>query len=60
MQVDDQQYIAKPMNCPFNCTMFKKGLRSYRELPHPLGRARHGVSLRALGRDARPAPRPRL
>jgi threonyl-tRNA synthetase len=34
MQVEDQQYIAKPMNCPFHCTMFKKGLRSYRELPH--------------------------
>jgi threonyl-tRNA synthetase len=34
MKVDDQEYIAKPMNCPFHCTMFKKGLRSYRELPH--------------------------
>jgi threonyl-tRNA synthetase len=34
MDVDGQQYICKPMNCPFHCTMFKKGLRSYRELPH--------------------------
>ena len=34
MEVDDHKYIAKPMNCPFHCTMFKKGLRSYRELPH--------------------------
>jgi threonyl-tRNA synthetase len=34
MDVEGQQYIAKPMNCPFHCTMFKKGLRSYRELPH--------------------------
>ncbi len=34
MTVDDQEYIAKPMNCPFHCTMFKKGLRSYRELPY--------------------------
>ena len=34
MKVEDQEYIAKPMNCPFHCTMFKKGLRSYRELPH--------------------------
>jgi threonyl-tRNA synthetase len=34
MDVDGQQYIAKPMNCPFHCTMFKKGLRSYRELPY--------------------------
>ncbi|MBA3502360.1 MAG: threonine--tRNA ligase [Deltaproteobacteria bacterium] len=34
MEVDGQQYVCKPMNCPFHCTMFKKGLRSYRELPH--------------------------
>ncbi len=34
MDVDGQQYLAKPMNCPFHCMMFKKGLRSYRELPH--------------------------
>ncbi len=34
MDVDGQQYLVKPMNCPFHCTMFKKGLRSYRELPH--------------------------
>jgi threonyl-tRNA synthetase len=33
MDVEGQQYIAKPMNCPFHCMMFKKGLRSYRELP---------------------------
>ena len=33
MDVDGQQYLAKPMNCPFHCTMFKKGLRSYRDLP---------------------------
>jgi threonyl-tRNA synthetase len=33
MDVEGQQYICKPMNCPFHCTMFKKGLRSYRELP---------------------------
>ena len=34
MDVDGQNYLVKPMNCPFHCTMFKKGLRSYRELPH--------------------------
>jgi threonyl-tRNA synthetase len=34
MDVEGQQYICKPMNCPFHCTMFKKGLRSYRELPY--------------------------
>jgi len=33
MDIDGQQYLVKPMNCPFHCTMFKKGLRSYRDLP---------------------------
>jgi len=33
MDVDGQDYLVKPMNCPFHCTMFKKGLRSYKELP---------------------------
>jgi threonyl-tRNA synthetase len=33
MDVDGQQYLVKPMNCPFHCMMFRKGLRSYRDLP---------------------------
>jgi threonyl-tRNA synthetase len=33
MDVDGQQYIAKPMNCPLHCTIFKKGLHSYKQLP---------------------------
>ncbi|MCG8424867.1 MAG: threonine--tRNA ligase [Proteobacteria bacterium] len=33
MDVDGQDYLVKPMNCPFHVTIFKKGLRSYRELP---------------------------
>lgn len=33
MDVEGQNYLVKPMNCPFHVTMFKKGLRSYRELP---------------------------
>lgn len=33
MDIDGQQYLVKPMNCPFHCTIFSKGLRSYRELP---------------------------
>ena len=34
MEVEGQQYLVKPMNCPFHITMFQKGLRSYRELPY--------------------------
>jgi threonyl-tRNA synthetase len=33
MEVEGQQYLVKPMNCPFHITIFKKGLRSYRDLP---------------------------
>lgn len=33
INVEDEQYQLKPMNCPFHCLVFKDGLRSYRELP---------------------------
>jgi len=33
MDVEGQEYIVKPMNCPFHIQVFKSRLRSYRELP---------------------------
>ena len=33
MDVENEQYQIKPMNCPFHCLMYKDELRSYRELP---------------------------
>lgn len=33
MDIDGQEYFAKPMNCPFHVEIYKTGLRSYRELP---------------------------
>jgi threonyl-tRNA synthetase len=33
MMVDGQEYVAKPMNCPFHIMMFKSRARSYRDLP---------------------------
>ncbi|MBI4287742.1 MAG: threonine--tRNA ligase [Chloroflexi bacterium] len=33
MDVEGQDYIVKPMNCPFHIFIFKSHLRSYRELP---------------------------
>lgn len=33
MEIDGQEYLLKPMNCPFAALMFKTKLRSYRELP---------------------------
>ena len=33
MDIDGQEYFAKPMNCPFHSMIYKSGLRSYRDLP---------------------------
>jgi len=33
MQIDEQDYILKPMNCPFHINIYKSTKRSYRELP---------------------------
>jgi len=33
MEIDEQEYYIKPMNCPFHILMFSNKLRSYRELP---------------------------
>ena len=33
MDVDGQEYLAKPMNCPFHVKIFKNKIRSYRDLP---------------------------
>ena len=33
MEIDDQEYYLKPMNCPFHIQIYRSALRSYRELP---------------------------
>ncbi len=33
MDVEGQDYIVKPMNCPFHIQIYKSYLRSYRDLP---------------------------
>jgi threonyl-tRNA synthetase len=33
MDIEGQQYYAKPMNCPFHIAIYKSRGRSYRELP---------------------------
>lgn len=33
MDVEDQKYVLKPMNCPGHILVFKRRLHSYRELP---------------------------
>ena len=33
MDVDEQEYFIKPMNCPFHIMIYKNKLHSYRDLP---------------------------
>ena len=33
MEIDEQEYFLKPMNCPFHIQIYRSALRSYRELP---------------------------
>jgi threonyl-tRNA synthetase len=33
IDVDDEQYLLKPMNCPHHCMIYKSSPRSYKELP---------------------------
>jgi len=33
IKVDDEEYLIKPMNCPFHMMIYKSSLRSYRDLP---------------------------
>ena len=33
LEVDEQEYFLKPMNCPFHIMIYRSSARSYRELP---------------------------
>lgn len=33
MQIDEDEYLVKPMNCPFHMMVYKSELRSYKDLP---------------------------
>ena len=33
MELDDESYVLRPMNCPHHMMMFKNNLHSYRDLP---------------------------
>jgi threonyl-tRNA synthetase len=33
IEIDEQQYFLKPMNCPFHCKIFDAVPKSYRDLP---------------------------
>ncbi len=60
MELDDADYRMKPMNCPFHILIYRDSAEVVSRLAGAAGRDGHGLSLRALGRDARPAARARL
>jgi threonyl-tRNA synthetase len=33
IKIDEEEYLLKPMNCPFHVKVFKAKIRSYKELP---------------------------
>jgi threonyl-tRNA synthetase len=33
IEIEDQKYYLKPMNCPFHIEIYKSGIHSYRDLP---------------------------
>jgi threonyl-tRNA synthetase len=33
IKIDEEEYIIKPMNCPFHTKIYKSKIRSYKELP---------------------------
>ncbi len=33
IQVDEEQFLLKPMNCPHHCMIYKSEMHSYRDLP---------------------------
>jgi len=33
IEIEEQQYYLKPMNCPFHIEIYKSNIRSYRDLP---------------------------
>ena len=37
MQVDDEEFVLRPMNCPHHMLIFKNKLHSYRDLPVRIG-----------------------
>lgn len=36
MEIDDEKYVLKPMNCPHHIKIFANKIRSYRDLPYKL------------------------
>jgi hypothetical protein len=61
LEVEGQRFRLKPMNCPGHILIYKEpACTQLSRAAAALLRVRHGLSLRALGRAARPHARARL
>ena len=59
MDLETEQMVLRPMNCPHHILVYESKQRSYRDLPVQDRRAGHHVPLRTLGRAQRTQPRAR-
>ena len=60
VEIDEQDYYLKPMNCPFHILMYRSSLRSYRELPMRLAELGDRLPIRKDWCPPRSAPSPGL
>ena len=49
MELDDEAYVLRPMNCPHHMMIYKNGLHSYQELPIRLAEIASDFRLEASG-----------
>ena len=49
MQMENEQLVLRPMNCPHHMLIFKNKLRSYKELPIRIGELAHDFRYEASG-----------
>ncbi|MEE3343297.1 MAG: threonine--tRNA ligase [Bacilli bacterium] len=49
MQMDNEELVLRPMNCPHHMIMYKNSLHSYRDLPLRIGELAHDYRYEASG-----------
>ena len=49
MELDDEKFVLRPMNCPHHMLVYKNDLHSYRDLPIRIGELAHDFRYEASG-----------
>lgn len=49
MEVDDEEFVLRPMNCPHHMMIYKNGIHSYKELPIRIGEIARDMRYEASG-----------